>query len=318
MTYQTAKVVFLPDSNLTESKILNFPHPRTTESHSYVLSNNVLFELKELDGDNPHEKLNHMRPTTKKDNLPVRSFILENNEDPENSVILENGNLILSTKYNFAYVLISYFTTQIRENEKRFSRYQSIEDFIEILSENIPSILELPESLVQKSLVSITDSIREGESDFYRYSEDKILQFLRNKVEKLSKNFPSSVSEKIVKPLLFPINFEDEIPEIIFNLALTKYSIFILSSYLHTYWTTKLLKSYDFEDLDKYIEKTKNERIQKKAVEDQLADINQLNAANKRANGKAGPVSKKPTPSKKVASSKLSRGPLDSFFAKKK
>lgn len=317
MPLSTARVVLLPDVEADSMKLVDLPHPRTNQQHHFILVNHEIYELNEIDNDNPHDKANHLRAVTKTDNKPVRSLILENSNCSSSGLVLEESNIIISTKFNFTYVLISYFTNQI-ERGKEFKRYQSFEDLTDVLEEEIPVVLQIPEVLVREALDKISDSIDENGDKFYRYSEEKTYEFLKSKVEAISGSFPRSVESKLVHPTLYPANIEDAIPQDINFLALNKSSIHLLSSYLHPKVESKLTSFYNFEALATYIDKVASERTKKKAAEDQIQNLNIINAQNKRTLGKQdNGARKKPTAAKKVAP-KISKGPLDGFFGKKK
>lgn len=317
MSLASARVVLLPDVSPDSIRLVNLPHPRTNQMHHYALLNDQLYELNEIDNDNPHSKTNHLRAVTKSDNKPVRSLILEASDGVSSGLVLEQSNLIISTKFNLVYVLISYFANQI-EQGREFRRYQSLQDLIDILEESIPVIIQFPELLLSKALETICDAIDENDEKFYKYSEEKTYNFLKSKVELISNSFPKSIQSQLVSPILYPVNIDETIPDDINKLALERYSIHLLSSYLHQSVEKKLQSFFDFKSLDTYIEKVQMDKTKKKAAEDQIQNLNSINAQNKRAFGKQDNASrKKPTIAKKVAP-KITKGPLDGFFGKKK
>ncbi|CCH44057.1 Ribonuclease H2 subunit B [Wickerhamomyces ciferrii] len=318
MSLNSARIILFPESTQDSLKIVNLPHPRTNQEYHYALVNNEeLYELTEFDNDNPHSKTNHLRSLTKTDGKPVRSLLLENVNDESDGLVLEESNIIISTKFNFTYILITYFILQL-EQGKEFRRYQSLEDITDVLEESIPIILQLPGSLLNTSLENICDSINENDEKFYKFSEEKTINYLKTKSELISQNFPKSIESTIVSPLLYPANIDEKIPEDIKKLALIKYSIHLISSYLHPKTESRLNSSYNFESVNEYITKIQKEKLQKKAAEDQIQNLNQINAQNKRSIGvQDNKNRKKPTPAKKIPS-KVIKGPLDGFFGKKK
>lgn len=317
MSLGSARVVLLPEVSVDTIKLINLPHPRTGQTHHYVLLNEELYELTEVDNDNPHSKTNHLRAVTKADNKPVRSLILEASDGASSGLVLEESNLIISTKFNLVYVLISYFANQL-ELGKEFRRYQSLQDLIDILEESIPVIVQFPETLLSNALEKISDAIDENDEKFYKYSEEKTYQFLKTKVEVISNSFPKSIQSQLVSPILYPVNIDDSIPDDINKLALERYSIHLLSSYLHPAVEKKLQSTFQFQSLDAYIAKIQMDKTKKKAAEDQIQNLNSINAQNKRTFGKQDNSSrKKPTVVKKLAP-KITKGPLDGFFGKKK
>jgi len=319
MSLSSARLVLFPGQAPNGIiKMINLPHPRTAQEHHYILMNDELYELSEVDDDNPHSKSNYLRPLTKSDSKPVRSLVLENSHSSTAGVILEESNIIISTKFNFTYVLISYFIKQL-EKGKESKRYQSLEDLTDVLEDGIPIITQVPEPLFIKALEKICDVIDENDEKFYRFSEEKTYEFLKAKVKTLSNSFPKSIQSQIVNPMIYPVNIEESIPDDINALALTRYSIHLLSSYLHLKVESKLHSLYDFKQLDSYIEKLQDEKAKKKAAEEQIQNVNQINAQNKRSFGgkQENGSRKKAAPAKKTAP-KLTKGPLDGFFTKKK
>lgn len=310
----TPRVIYIPSYN--DLKIVNLPHPLTGEVHNYLLSNETLYELREIDGDNPHDKNNYLRPLTKKDNLPVRSLILEGQN--KEGLIIEEGNLIIPTKFNLVYTLISYFTSQI-DKGKEFTRFQSQEDLFDMIQEGIPGLLDLPEILVKNALINICESVIESDEVFYKYSDIKCQEFLKSKISTITQNFPKTIKDQLIDPLLYPADLDEITPQEITNLALQRYSIHLLSSSLPQTWITRLTSCYNFQPMESYITDIQKKKAAKRTAEENLSNMNKINAENKRnadSQGK-GPQKKKPVPVKKLTP-KLSRGPLDMFMKKKK
>lgn len=294
-------------------KFVKLPNARTGNLQSFVLCGDQLYEIEMYNGDNPHDSKNDLRVTTKKDSRAVRSMILENRDDGKEGLILEEEEIYVSKRYNFVYSLISFF--EVRFNGER---YQTLDNLIDLINEDISAVSELPESLVAKSLELISDCIQEGDQQFFKYSKDKTLSFLKNKVELVAESFPKGIYERLIKPALNPADINKSIPSDVERLAKQKYSIYLISSYLKPELQGKLFQVYDFSRLDTYLADLEKERQQKRLAEEQINDINSMNANNKRnmmtqANGT---IKKKPTPAKKMVK-KLSLGPLDGFFKKK-
>lgn len=316
--HQHTRLAFLPSSEVQSLKFLTFPHPRTNIPTQFILHDNQLYECTMVDGSNPHDSQNHLRDTTKGDELPLRSIILTNHDDQETKklgegFILEDGVIVVTTKFNFCYFLINYFTGLA---DKGNSRYESLEDIIEKLSNSYGEemISQIPESLVHDSLKQITENIIEGDETYYRYSTSVILEYLKSKITSLSRSFPESIKQKLIIPLLQPLSIDEEIPQEILEESLQRHSVFLLSSYLNPSWSDKLLRSYNFDRLNQYVIKLSDEKAKKKLAEEQIHDVNALNAANRR---EGLGTAKAKTPVKKTAV-KVSKGPLDSFFGKKK
>ncbi|KAH3688653.1 hypothetical protein WICPIJ_000344 [Wickerhamomyces pijperi] len=327
---QQTHLAYLPTSDLNKLTHLKFPHPRTNSPTQFILHEDQLYEVKIIDNDNPHNPQNHLRDTTKGDDLVLRSVVFTANKDSpdqsseagSNGFILEDGSIYLTTKFNFSYVLINTFTQQLLKSESSSSRYQSLEDITESLSsllEDKYDISKLPEALIASSLVSITENIKEGDDIYYRHSSTAILSYLKAKVNALASSFPESILQRLIKPKLQPLDIDSEIPEDILTLSKNKYSILLLSSYLNLHWTDKLTSSFDFSPLDKYISELDQAKKLKKLAEEQLQDVNALNASNRRETVKSGAANgKKVTKKAPVKKAPVGRGPLDSFFSKKK
>lgn len=312
MTLRDSRVVYFP-TGAFEISILLLPHPRLTTPANYALIDSTLYELKEINGDNPHLSNNHLRPLTKKDTLPVRSLILENLNPGDDGLILENGNVIITTKFDLTYSLIGFFHRQ-----KESSRFNSFEDLSDSIGKELP-VDQLPESLLKASLNRISETVIENNELFYKYSESKTLQFLKSKVHKIATSFPESIFETLLKPSLYPLNIDEAIPEEMANLAKVQHSIYLLSSYLPLQWEQNLNKDYDLAKLQEYVSNIKRQKLEKKIAEEQIASLNQTSAGNKRNgnNGNNGVPAKKKQFVKKPTV-KLSKGPLDSFFGGKK
>jgi hypothetical protein len=311
MSVEGSRVIFLPGGPW---KVVSLPNPVTGALQNFVVCQDSLYELREVDGDNPYDKQNHLRPTTKKDNKTVRSLILEGDE--KQGLIIEEGALLVSTKFNLSFILIAYFASQTNKNG---SRFQSSEDLFDIMQENICGLKDIPESIIQNALATTCETVVEGDELFFKYSDKKTLQWLQARVTKLSQNFPTTILEALVKPLLYPVNLDEKIPDSITKSALEKFSIMMISSYLSKEWNSKLVNCYDFRELDVYIEDVQMQKAEKKAAQESLGDMNHLNAENKRNsdNRDNGPQKKKPAPAKKQIKVKVQKGALDLFFKKK-
>lgn len=301
---ETARVLYLPKGT---SRLVQLPNPASGSMQSFVVCNDELYELREVDGDNPHDKQNHLRPTTKKDSQTVRSLILEGPDN--NGFIIENGALLVATKFNPSFLLIGYFTSQ------KGSRFQSSEDLFDSMQEVTPALNDLPETLIQSALTTICETVVEGDEPFYKFSEEITLAWLKGRVSQLISNFPQTILESLVKPLLYPVGIDDTIPAEVMQLALRKFSIMLISSYLTAEWNDRLINEYDFVTLDEYIQRTQQQRTDKRAAQENLSDINHLNAQNKRTQyDTKGPLKKKAVVKRQV---KVSTGALDMFFKKK-
>lgn len=313
MSVESARVVYLPDG---PCKLVNLPNALTGELQNFVVCKDVLYELREVDGHNPHDPQNHLRPTTKKDKKPVRSLILEGEgHDKKEGLVIEDGAPLVATRSNLSFLLLGYFSSQRQQGD----RFQSSEDLFDTMQETyIPGLKHLPETMVQRALTNICESVVEGDEPFYKYSELKTLQWLNQRVERLSQNFPSTILESLVKPLLYPVNIDETIPDEMMQSSLIKFSISMINSYLPREYHSKLLEAHDFEALEKYVQDLKRRKIEKKAAEDNMLELNHTNAMNKRSNSndKGLPQKKKPTSVKK-AQLKVSKGALDKFFKKK-
>lgn len=299
---ENLRVVYLPDG---PCKIIRLKSPISKELVNLVVSSGKLYELRELTGDNPFDPQNHLRPVTKADGQPVRSLILS---DPEgNGVVIENGSLVVATLFNLSYLLIAYFT------DAPSGRFQGLEDIVDSLQAEYEGFAEVGDDMVAKSLEQICNTVVEGDETFYKFDESMALLWLKQRVQRLCDHFPSSILESLIKPLLYPVELDKSIPEDMMALALQKYSVLLLSSYLTEQWVDKLMKCYELEPLEQYIGKIKQQKAAKRAAEQSLLEVNQLNANNKRS---TKPVAKA-APKKKVKVAKVTKGALDMFFKKK-
>lgn len=302
MSFKEVKVVYLPDG-ASGAEFIKFEHPRSGLVQSFLICGEELYEIEVFNLNNPHSSKNYK--TTKKDNKLIRSLILENHDNGKGGIVLEQEEVYLSKKFNFVYCFISYFW------DKNFERFKTIEDLIDLINEKYPS--EIPEAIISKSLRLISEVIVEGDEEFFKITKDKILEFLKNKVELISNGFPESIYNQLIKPIINPIDINSEIPEDISKLSKLKYSIYLISSYLNNEVQDFLFNEYKFSELDEYINKLEEEKRSKKLAAEQINELNSINSNNKRSLDKAvkkGPIKKKPTV-------KLRSGPLDGFFKKK-
>lgn len=312
-------------------------HPRTLKKSLFLQDpqNLSMYELKKVSGTNPHLSKDknaccNVKPLQTSDGKSIKTILIEDS-CYSNGLVLLDPTVFVATKFNIAYLLISFFQIlNSRINDDSSIRHSSIEDIIDSLS-NDPNFSELGNFPIQQlieNLEKICDVITENDSDkFYKFSESKTLQFLTSKIDKLSypQNFPVSLIHKIVNPSITPADITQEIPADISQIAITKSSIHLLSSYLLPSTCDQLNLHYN--DKLHILNQYKNSQLQKNETKslamENLNEMNQL--IQKSENDKLGGSRFANDKKKKIAKDNklkkqqkvVKKGALDRFFKKK-
>ena len=282
-----SKVIILPESNIP-FKIIKLPTSTKLDTFkSYLLQESTLYELNIIDGstDENIAKL--------KSGAAVKSFIFEP------GYVLQSPNVVISNKFNFTYLLISL----IKQQQKKFDdRFIALEDFKDIL--NVDWIYHLPNEIITNSLNIICETVCQNSEEFYKYNNDKCLNWIHDKILKL-KSFIIENNTSILQKIKIELSPNmQEIPnDKLHELSLVYALDYITSSYCNV--KSELIEKFDYklDDLNNYLQKLKE---LEKNIEVMEANIDSLKTSNKTQQAK------KKSTTKKV----VKRGAIDSFFKK--
>ncbi|WEJ95332.1 hypothetical protein PSN45_002847 [Yamadazyma tenuis] len=243
-----------------------------SKSSKYLVSCGSLFELKSVSSD-------------------PKSIIFENETD-QDGIVVESPEIIMATKFNVVYLLISTLYNQSS------SSYISLENFID----NHEWIGNVPEALVEDALEKICDKITENGEFFYKVNQEKTKEFIKSKIESVKQQLSSSKLMTQIKMSLY-VDTETEIP-----MGMEDQEILYLANEMISSHLSISLELHDFEDLLKYKKGIQARLTAKSMVMEAQKPTKHQPKTGKAAKGKV----KKPVV--KVAKGK---GALDMLFKKR-
>ena len=281
----TEKIV--DDSTL---KIIRIPHPKTKKEVQFGILDQQFFEISES--------------FTNKG-----SFFCDN-------FVIENGSLYILTKFDILFLLISILETNRKLTENQLGMFCTIE---QILS----NYQELKK--ISFDLESICDSKELDDEFFYRLNDQKVIEWLNKKIEKISHFISSKFYSKISGST---INFqskeeykpsEDEVNESSLN---------FICEYLSKDFGKKICEKYKLPYIDNSIVTLKMETSTKKSWNSNAIQNYQKKRKTREETNEESEVSEKklsyqePEQKKKKSSTKnLDNGKnsskITSFFKKK-
>lgn len=313
------KTILLP-KNCGPYKIIKLPD-LLNESvlKPYLLNETQLYELREINGCNPYLPNDNKRPVIPKTGESVKSIIFESSDQ---GYVVQSAKLIVSSKFNLVYYLISIMYNN-ESFSKRFITFEDFSDTISSIYKDNEWVSTIPTDLFTISLSEICETIEENGETFYKYSNDKVIEYMDSKVNELicflSSRSDLSIMSKIKQELYRPIEEgNNEIPSDILHLSILKHSIdLICGSYTPNEIKINLMKSknYNFDKLETYFKELRSKRKEIELVESNMNSIVESSskaATTKKAEAKNKPKKKE---AKKVA---VGKGALDGFFKKAK
>ena len=327
---KTNKVIILPAQPKSECsieyKIINLPTSNLTSTKPYLVDSDSIYELNTILGNNTAYQL----PTS---GDAVKSYIFEPEDPSIEGGLLQSSKTIITSPFNFTYLLISIFHTHQEKFRNTFKTIDDIRDSLESLGE-YTWVYDVPERIYLLSLDSICESIIEGNQErFYKYSVNKAMDWVNGKVTALS-NFifeekGNSIMRKIQLELNDPTSIEGHIDEEVLQNTVMCYAIdYVCFSYLCKGVREVLVENlkYDFTKMETYLAEIKKKQRDLQIVDANMNEVNQTTSnANKtnikdhnqnrnRNQSKNTQQLKRKKPVQKVA---VGKGALDGFFKKK-
>lgn len=199
----------------------------------------------------------------------------------ESGYVMENSEIILSSKINPTYLLISALFD--------FQKYITLYD----IADKFPWI----EHINEKYLHEITESIEENGETFYKISKPKVTSYLKQRIEGIQRTLDQTKLVNFMKMELY-VNSESEVTDEIWALQL---------------WNTSVNFVWDYLSIPKYGEFIDLEKLSahKAEIRNKLNVNTMMTQQSTKKEEKKKPVKK---PVKKVA---VGRGALDAFFKPK-
>ncbi|EGW32856.1 uncharacterized protein SPAPADRAFT_136855 [Spathaspora passalidarum NRRL Y-27907] len=293
-----SRVILLPETESpAEFKILELPTSNnlsTTKSYLFDATTNSLYELNEI-RTSESAKL--------KSGDAVKSYILESDTS---GAIIQSPRTIISSKFNLVYLLISILSSQKED------RFITVDDFMD----RVAWSHNLPESVISNALVQICDELDQGDAKFYKFSLDKSIQFVNEKITKLVEFFTNeknTVIEKVRAELNDPTSTEVVSQQLVSELTLQYAIDYVCGSYIaEPTFKQDLIKKYQykFDNVDAYLAKLKEKQKSLAVVEANMNEVIHSTVKNRKKEQKK---TIKKVQTKKVA---VGKGALDGFFKK--
>jgi hypothetical protein len=345
------RVVLVPTEHLSQNGAKwtydswNTLHPVSNELTSYLIANNGdLTQLYSLD------KVNWKNYTVKNlastpDGKPYRCLFITQKFDETNidqqedipAIVLGTlPDIYVMTPFSPLYFLLAYFKNILQksqndnETDSNRKRLLSYEDMLDSICENDEKLNKLVnhykidiKKYIQQicEIVSVPsmDSDDESEPDeFYKPSMGNIIEFLHNKIEKLTEMLAYSGKFKSLEVRMQTMFATGKsIPDEVKLELWRKQAITLVKLFADEWYITETIKKYGyiFERMEKYTEETEAQLRAQDVLNETLEDLHQ---------GTAGASTKRVKQSKSTAKTstkkvpvKVKTGALDMFFKKK-
>lgn len=283
--------------------VVQLAHPRTGTPTSFLAAGDRLFELRCINGNNPHAKGNHMRPETSHGSA-VKLLVLESTRGGPGYVV-QSPNLQVASAFNLAFLWIGLLA------DKNSSRYQLLEDLMDSWSSAFPPLDGLSSRVHAAALAQVCDKIVEGDEDYFRFSQERTVAWLKSRVDRLVDRFPQLVLNQLLKLQLAPVDPSQAIPDDVLTQSMTQHAVYLVGTYLAPALELQLMALYSLPELAAYKTQLAADREKVAVAETNLALLAQANTAPRTTTKRKAPT--KPPPKKKPAVAK-GKGALDLFF----
>lgn len=215
------KFIFLPKDGVLpeEIKIFKFPSPSNNISKpslNLFIYNEKVYQIQDYSFSKSCkykeiENLASEKYHYNNDGEPIKSAFLINEADRSDGEIISSNLFQVSTLYDLAFSLISFFykesisnteeeyvTRKLPESQKSVkkvdNRFLTVRDIHDILIDTYNTNWSLiPMTLLENALTRVAQCTEEGGDKYYKITEETILNFLLIKVEKIVNNFPRSL-----------------------------------------------------------------------------------------------------------------------------
>ncbi|KAG0267047.1 Ribonuclease H2 subunit B [Actinomortierella ambigua] len=264
---------------------LLLPNPRSGYPARYAIQDGLLLEIQKVDPEG------------------TRSWFIH-------EAVQSDGSLFLMTPIDPVFMFIpilEIMRQQTSESQGRFITLDSLFD-----SDQYTSLRHLAHLNHVEKHLDLVCEVRDSGMKTYRLDDDKVMAWLKKKVEHLVAKFSTSTA------LVESVSYTESLPEECRQEAITLASLRLVCAYLNETWASKLSADYKFPELDKMENRTQAPLVTvaefSKRTASMELDDDLVTAAPKEI--------KKPklTPGqRKLANaSKAGMKPISSFFAPKK
>ncbi|KAI5952598.1 hypothetical protein KGF54_003465 [Candida jiufengensis] len=303
------RVIILPKTEKGHQfyKIINLPLPSDlTKLKSYLIyeNDNKIYELNIIKGDNSS--------VTLKNGDAVKSIIIESTTG--NGGVLQSANILIGSPFNFTYLLISLF----EKHYKQINVFKTVEDIRDsLVSLENDWIYDINSEVFTNSLSAICDEIEENETKFFKYSNEKCIEWINSKILNLQKYIQSSNNNSILSKIKSELNDSTQINYIIDENLINEMSLLYSIDYICDSYLPQLKQqiishyNYNFFKMETHLSELKQKQKNLEVIESNMNEINMITANANAANKK-----KKQPPKKQVKKVAIGKGALDGFLKK--
>ncbi|ODV82309.1 uncharacterized protein CANTADRAFT_4320 [Suhomyces tanzawaensis NRRL Y-17324] len=304
---KNSRVVVLPSPG--SYQVIEVPSSRDlSQKKSMLIQNGQLMEINEIKG-------------TPKSSMPklnnggaVKSLLFEGANADIPGFVLQSPLMLVGTPFNIVYLMISI----MYHNQDVFTkRFITLEDVIDQLGQIHSGewVTAISNEQYVASLAKVCEMIDENGEQFYKFSLEKAVQFIKSKVEALKAHFDAKKEELSLyntfkQQVLDPTNDSPIPSEVIDQLTLKSSINFVCDSYLTGEFKARISEGHNFDEVENWIAKVENNKKSLEVVEESLKEVVKTTTKANRVQKKAK-VTKKVV--KKVA---VGKGALDGFFKK--
>lgn len=307
---ETTKVLLLPE-NIERLEVISVALGNVQKS--LAISEGLVYELREIGPSSEFDLRGEPRLPSGE---PVRSLILESNEEASTGAVLSNPNFITLTRFDFVFPFLQWMSSHL---DIYMTRFHTSEDITEGFSNSMGShhLSEILEPIVQNCIDRTCDAVKENGENFYKVSLMKVCQLLATKIDSLKNlvilNPNYAISKKIKETLS---DSHGDIPELVFQQQVSRYSTdFVFGSFLSNKLKEKYITEHgeDYSELEAFLKNQESKQKSAAIAEQNLASI----AMKSKVDSDKSKTAKAPKPlKKKHMKVAVGKGALDHFFKK--
>ncbi|VDC01652.1 unnamed protein product [Peniophora sp. CBMAI 1063] len=248
-----------------------------------------------------------------------RSWFLD---EPDEGAVVADGKLLVMTPIDPAFLLLPLLLA-VRPADKSVGMFRPLDEVFDSAHEKLAGVTSEDVSFLI-NLDCVVGAMRRicdvqdvtPELAVYRYSEGKVVEYLRKKTARLAEPRVSELSKTVVRSLAKDALMEDGKEELL-QLGRTKAACNVVSQYLPPALYAALLASYNFSPLDAHTRALEDEQNAAMVpIKTRNTNIDDDGAAGKKRKGaKAEKPSNGVQKLQKASTKGMSK--LSTFFTKK-
>ncbi|KAK3808466.1 MAG: ribonuclease H2, subunit B [Benniella sp.] len=204
------------------------PNPSSGFPSRYVIQEGQLYEMQMIDPEG------------------LRSWFVRD-------TIHSDGSLYIITPIDPIFMCIPILDIMRQRTSESEGRFLGLQDIFE--SDQYTSLRHLAQLNKIDQILAVVCDVREStitgdKRKTFRLDDDRVLAWLKRKVQALVDKFPS------IPALMNSIAYTESLPEACQTEAITQSALRLVSAYLSDSWATQLAAGYQFPELDKLESRT--------------------------------------------------------------